>query len=216
MAKTKREKTLMRARRRKRGSKRDIEARQEQVQGVIHNAPLQTIEEVREVVRAARARHMATQASEMMDEPMLGDEAGRAIFIGSADEHEATRLYDTFKAIDASDDAFSRRVLNRSRFANVSKLELMPERLETRPDDRIDIRTEDEKSADAKRAWLWWCAMFDALHPPLHAALHMGLRQRVKLHQGQALTLAGRLFVQALRQVDTTYRSGLDARRKVR
>ena len=215
MAKTKREKTLMRARRRKRGSKRAIEAQQDRIQSA-HNPPMQTREEVREVVRAARARHLATQASEMMDEPMLGDEAGRAIFIGSADEHEATRLYDTFKAIDASDDAFSRRVLNRSRFANVSKLELMPERLETRPDDRIDIRTEDEKSADAKRAWLGWCAMFDALHPPLHAALHMGLRQRVKLHQGQALTLAGRLFVQALRQVDTTYRAGVDARRKVR
>ena len=192
MAKTKREKTLMRARRRKRGSKRAIEAQQERIQSA-HNPQMQTREEVREVVRAARARHLVMQASEMMDEPMLGDEAGRAIFIGSVDEHEATRLYDTFKAIDASDDAFSRRVLNRSRFANVSKLELMPERLETRPDDRIDIRTEDEKAADAKRAWLGWCAMFDALHPPLHAALHMGLRQRVKLHQGQALTLAGRL-----------------------
>lgn len=215
MAKTKREKTLMRARRRKRGSKRAIEAQQERIQSA-HNPPMQTREEVREVVRAARARHLSMQASEMMDEPMLGDEAGRAIFIGSVDEHEATRLYDTFKAIDASDDAFSRRVLNRSRFANMSKLELMPERLETRPDDRIDIRTEDEKAADAKRAWLGWCAMFDALHPPLHAALHMGLRQRVKLHQGQALTLAGRLFVQALRQVDATYRAGVDTCRKMR
>lgn len=215
MAKTKREKTLMRARRRKRGSKRAIEAQQDRIQSA-HNPPMQTREEVREVVRAARARHLVMQASAMMDEPMLGDEAGRAIFIGATDEHEATRLYDTFKAIDASDDAFSRRVLNRSRFANMSRLELMPERLETRPDDRIDIRTEDEKAADAKRAWLGWCAMFDALHPPLHAALHMGLRQRVKLHQGQALTLAGRLFVQALRQVDGTYRAGVDTRRKMR
>ena len=215
MAKTKREKTLMRARRRKRGSKRDIEAQQERIQSA-HNLSMPTHEEVREVVRAARARHMAMQSSTAMDEPMMGEEAGRAITIGAADEHEADQLWETFKLIDASDEAFSRRVLNRSRFANVSKLELMPERLETRPDDRIDIRTEDEKSADAKRAWLGWCAMFDALHPPLHAALHMGLRQRVKLHQGQALTLAGRLFVQALRQVDTTYRSGLDARRKVR
>lgn len=213
MAKTKREKTLMRARRRKRGSKRAIEAQQDRIQSA-HNPTMQTREEVREVVRAARARHLAMQASAIMDEPMLGDEAGRAIFIGSADEHEATRLWDTFKAIDASDDAFSRRVLNRPRFANVSKLELMPERMETRPDDRIDIRTEDEKAADAKRSWVGWCALFDILHPPLHAALHMGLRQRVKLHQGQALTLAGRLFVQALRQVDTTYRAGVDARRK--
>lgn len=213
MAKTKREKTLMRARRRKRTARGMYDEYRSEV---THNVAMPSQEEVREVVRAARARHLAMQASAMMDEPMLGDEAGRAIFIGSADEHEATRLYDTFKAIDASDDAFSRRVLNRSRFANVSKLELMPERMETRPDDRIDIRTEDEKAADAKRSWVGWCTLFDALHPPLHAALHMGLRQRVKLHQGQALTLAGRLFVQALRQVDATYRAGIDARRKVR
>ena len=211
MAKTKREKTLMRARRRKRTARGMYDEYRSEV---THNVAMPSQEEVREVVRAARARHLAMQASAMMDEPMLGDEAGRAIFIGSADEHKATRLYDTFKAIDASDDAFSRRVLNRSRFANVSKLELMPERMETRPDDRIDIRTEDEKAADAKRSWVGWCTLFDALHPPLHAALHMGLRQRVKLHQGQALTLAGRLFVQALRQVDTTYREGVDARRK--
>lgn len=213
MAKTKREKTLMRARRRKRTARAMYDEYRSEV---IHNVAMPSQEEVREVVRAARARHLAMQASDMMDEPMLGDEAGRAIFIGSVDEHEASRLWDTFKAIDASDDAFSRRVLGRSRFPNVARMELMPECLETRPDDRIDIRTEDEKAADAKRAWLGWCAMFDALHPPLHAALHMGLRQRVKLHQGQALTLAGRLFVQALRQVDTTYRAGVDARRKVR
>ena len=213
MAKTKREKTLMRARRRKRTARGMYDEYRSEV---THNVAMPSQEEVREVVRAARARHLEMQASAMMDEPMLGDEAGRAIFIGSADEHEATRLYDTFKAIDASDDAFSRRVLNRSRFANVSKLELMPELMETRPDDRIDIRTEDEKAADAKRSWVGWCTLFDALHPPLHAALHMGLRQRVKLHQGQALTLAGRLFVQALRQVDATYRAGVDARRKVR
>ena len=213
MAKTKREKTLMRARRRKRTARGMYDEYRSEV---THNVAMPSQEEVREVVRAARARHLAMQASAMMDEPMLGDEAGRAIFIGSADEHEATRLYDTFKAIDASDDAFSRRVLNRSRFANVSKLELMPERMETRPDDRIDIRTEDEKAADAKRSWVGWCTLFDALHPPLHAALHMGLRQRVKLHQGQALTRAGWLFVQALRQVDATYRAGVDARRKVR
>lgn len=214
MATTKREKTMRRARRRKAKSKRSIEARQEQVQGVIHNVPLQTIEEVREVVRAARARHMAMQSSTAMDEPMMGEEAGRAITIGAADEHEADQLWETFKLIDASDEAFSRRVLGKQRFPNVARMEMLPERMETRPDDRIDVRTADEKAADAKRSWAGWCELLGSLHMPLHAAMHMALRQRVKLHQGQTLTLAGRLFVQALRQVDTTYRAGVDARRK--
>lgn len=215
MAKTKREKTLMRARRRKCGSKRAIEAQHDRIQSA-HNPPMQTREEVREVVRVARARHMAMQVSAAMDEPMMGEEAGRAISIGSVDEHEASRLWDTFKAIDASDDAFSRRVLGRSRFPNVARMELLPERMETRPDDRIDIRTTDEKAADAKRAWSGWLATFDGLRDPLRAALHMALRQRVKLHDGRILTLAGRLFVDAMRQVDDVYRSGLDARRRVR
>lgn len=52
---------MRRARRRKAKSKRSIEARQEQVQGVIHNVPLQTVEEMREVVRAARAHHIVAR-----------------------------------------------------------------------------------------------------------------------------------------------------------
>ena len=212
MAKTKREQTMRRARRRKAKSKRSIEARQEQVQGVIHNAPLQTIEEVREVVRAARARHMQMQSSAAMDEPMMGEEAGRAITIGAANEHEANQLWETFKLIDASDEAFSRRVLGKPRFPAVAKMEMLPERMETRPDDRIDVRTADQKAADAKRSWAGWCELLGSLHMPLHAAMHMALRQRVKLHQGRQLTRTGSLFVDAMRQVNAVYRKGLDRR----
>ena len=209
MAKTKREKTLMRARRRKRTARAMYDEYRSEV---IHNVPLQTIEEVREVVRAARARHMAMQASAAMDEPMMGEEAGRAITIGAADEHEADQLWETFKLIDASDEAFSRRVLGKQRFPNVARMEMLPERMETRPDDRIDVRTADEKAADAKRSWAGWCELLGSLHMPLHAAMHMALRQRVKLHQGRQLTRAGSLFVDAIRQVNAVYRKGLDRR----
>lgn len=209
MAKTKREKTLMRARRRKRTARAMYDEYRSEV---IHNVPLQPIEEVREVVRAARARHMAMQASAAMDEPMMGEEAGRAITIGAANEHEANQLWETFKLIDASDEAFSRRVLGKQRFPNVARMEMMPERMETRPDDRIDVRTADEKAADAKRSWASWCELLGSLHMPLHAAMHMALRQRVKLHQGRQLTRAGSLFVDAIRQVNAVYRKGLDRR----
>ena len=213
MAKTKREKTLMRARRRKRTARAMYDEYRSEV---VHNVDMPKLEEVREVVRAARARHMAMQASAAMDEPMMGEEAGRAITIGAADEHEADQLWETFKLIDASDEAFSRRVLGKQRFPNVARMEMLPERMETRPDDRIDVRTADEKAADAKRSWASWCELLGSLHMPLHAAMHMALRQRVKLHQGRQLTRAGSLFVDAIRQVDVAYRSGLDARRKVR
>ena len=52
---------MRRARRKKRATARALydEYRSE----VVHNAPMPTLEEVREVVRAARARHMQMQAS---------------------------------------------------------------------------------------------------------------------------------------------------------
>ena len=212
MAKTKREKTLMRARRRKRTARAMYDEYRSEV---VHNVDMPKLEEVREVVRAARARHMEMQASAAMDEPMMGEEAGRALSIGAVNEHEAGQLWETFKLIDASDDAFCRRVLNRPRFANVARLELLPDRMETRPDDRIDVRTADEKAADAKRSWASWCELLGSLHMPLHAAMHMALRQRVKLHQGRQLTRTGSLFVDAMRQVNAVYRKGLD-RRSVR
>ena len=95
MATTKREKTMRRARRKKRATARALydEYRSE----VVHNVPMPTLEEVREVVRASRARHMAMQSSAAMDEPMMGEEAGRAITIGAANEHEANQLWETFK-----------------------------------------------------------------------------------------------------------------------
>ena len=210
MATTKREKTMRRARRKKRATARALydEYRSE----VVHNVPMPTLGEVRQVVREARARHMAMQASPAMDEPMMGEEAGRAITIGAANEHEADQLWETFKLIDASDEAFSRRVLGKQRFPNVAKMEMLPERMETRPDDRIDVRTADEKAADAKRSWTGWCELLGSLHMPLHAAMHMALRQRVKLHQGRQLTRTGSLFVDAMRQVNAVYRKGLDRR----
>lgn len=176
---------------------------------VTHNRPMPTREEVREVVRDARARHLAMQASDIMDAPMLGEQAGRAICIGATDEAEAERLWETFKIMDAAAETYARRILGRSRFPAVAKMEYLPERFETRADDRIDIRTPEEKDASAKKEWLRWCDLSANLQPPLHAALHMSLRHKVQLHQGRGLTGAGRLFLAAIRHIDSLYR-GVD------
>lgn len=176
---------------------------------VTHNRPMPTREEVREVVREARARHLEMQASDIMDAPMLGEQAGRAICIGATDEAEAERLWETFKIMDAAAETYARRILGRSRFPAVAKMEYLPERFETRADDRIDIRTPEEKDIRAKKEWLQWCDLSSNLQPPLHAALHMSLRHKVQLHQGRGLTGAGRLFLAAIRRIDSLYR-GVD------
>ena len=174
-----------------------------------HNRPMPTREEVREVVREARARHLSMQPSDIMDAPMLGEQAGRAICIGATDEAEAERLWETFKIMDAAAETYARRILGRSRFPAVAKMEYLPERFETRADDRIGIRTPEEKDARAKKEWLRWCDLSSNLQPPLHAALHMSLRQKIQLHQGRGLTGAGRLFLAAIRRIDSLYR-GVD------
>ena len=176
---------------------------------VTHNRPMPTREEVRGVVREARARHLEMQASDIMDAPMLGEQAGRAICIGAVDEAEAERLWETFKIMDAAAETYARRILGRTRFPTIAKMEYLPERFETRADDRIDPRTPEERDAAAKREWLRWCDLSSRLQPPLHAALYMSLRQKVQLHQGRSLTGAGRLFLAAIRRVDALYR-GVD------
>lgn len=167
---------------------------------VPHNRPMPAREEVREVVRNARARHLAMQASNIMDAPMLGEQAGRAICIGAVDEAEAERLWETFKIMDAAAETYTRRILGRPRFPAVAKMEYLPE--------RFDPRTPEERDAAAKREWLRWCDLSAALLSSLHAALHMSLRQKVQLHQGRGLTGAGRLFLAAIRRVDALYRGG--------
>lgn len=162
-----------------------------------------TTDDARDTVLRARCRQMGIRATEAnllaMGADMMGDPAGKAISIGARSTTEASALWGTFREVDAADDRHMRRIIGKPRFANVSRLEMLPDRFETRPDDRVDVRTDDEKDRAAKSAWAGWVRRFDGLLMTERNALQDGLRLRVPLTERGKLTLAGERFVRAVR-----------------
>lgn len=161
-----------------------------------------------ETVMQARARRLGTTASlDLVTNDMLGDPCGEAIHLGVKPAVEARRVWDVFKRMDAADDAFCRRILGKRRFPAVSKMEFMPERLETGPNEPLDVRTEDEKIAAARDAQRSWQGLFDRLYQWQRLAIESAARGRETLHQSGALTAAGRSFVAAMQRLTDIERS---------
>ena len=90
--------------------------------------------------------------------PMLSDDAGRAIWLetgrGNPTREQAplwsllcdiTRSYATYCAS-----------IGKSPHAKCGKIEFLPERFEVRADDRPDLRSREEKDIAAARSWRSW------------------------------------------------------------
>lgn len=179
------------------GGKRELFGTMEAIEEMTTNRPK---DNPLDTVRKARARHLSCTASDEVLAPMLGDPCGQAISIGAENKQEAANLWQVFSDLDAADDAFHRRILGKPRFPAVSKMEFMPERLETGPNEPpIDIRTEDERIAAARDAWAHWRADLDKLYPWQRMAVTRGMRQMEAMHIRGALTAAGRSFVSGIR-----------------
>lgn len=151
-----------------------------------------------ETVMQARARRLGKKPSRDLLDDMLGDPCGEAIHLGVKPAVEARRVWDVFKRMDAADDAFCRRIIGKRRFPAVSKMEFMPERLETGPNEPLDVRTEDEKIAAARDAHRNWTALFDKLYPWQRMAIESAASGREVLQRHGSLTAAGRSFVAAM------------------
>ena len=186
----------------KKHGKRDYERMQETINAPMHEPYV----DPRQVVKEARARIMRLDPTDAMLTEMLVSEPGQAIYAGAKNLDEAKKLWAVFCAFDAVDDAYSRRVIGRPRFANVSRLEMMPERFETRADDRPDTRTEDEKVRDAKNAKARWEAYMADIGPYFRHCVIAASRQthEMFLIEGK-LTLAGDYFVRAMRTLRECY-----------
>lgn len=156
-----------------------------------------------ETVMKARARRIGVKPSQdLVSNDMLGDPCGEAIHLGVKSATDARLVWDVFKRMDAADDAFCRRILGKRRFPAVSKMEFMPERLETGPNDLgPDPRTEDEKIAAAHDAHRNWSGLFDRLYPWQRHAIEAAARGRETLQKHGALTVAGRSFVAAMKRL---------------
>lgn len=188
-------------RRKRKGTKRDHEA----VMEVVHATPAKPVEDPRIVVLSARCRQMGkedTRANRsMLSWPILGDPAGLAISIASRDDDEAGKLWAVFCAYDAAHAAYHRRIIGKPRSPNVSRMEFLPERFETREDDSIDSRTEDEKDRDAVNGMDRWSRMVATMPKRERIALRVGVWLLADLTRGTRCTTAGLRFVHALRDL---------------
>ena len=182
--------------------KKKLHPEERRIAAEVAAMPRETAEDPRKVVIAARARFMGVDPSDDMLAAMLCEPAGRAIHLGAKDSDEAKRLWSIFTRIDGADETYHRLIIGKPRFPAVSRLEMMPERFETRADDRPDLRTEDEKVRDTKIAWSRWQALLWRL-----GQYHTYTIQNAMRHSGPVMVLGGKLttagqaFVAALRSL---------------
>ena len=94
-----------------------------------------------------------------------------------------------------------RHVVCKPRFPNVSKMEFLPERLEARPDDRPDLRTDDEKVRDARNSRRERQEHMKELRTWERMAINRAVRRMDDLHIGGDLTKRGIMFLAAIRSL---------------
>lgn len=132
-------------------------------------------------------------------DPMTAEEAGVAIKLGAESKAEARHLWQVYTSYDGVDDRYCKFVIGKQRFEAVSKLEFLPERLETRPDDRPDLRTEEEKIRDARNNWHIWQGFMGELERWERTAINRSVRREDELVKDGELTVHGKALVRALR-----------------
>lgn len=180
---------------------KSIYKRFEDLQRAIDEADAQAEkqEDPREVVKAARARMMGKKPSELMLLAMLYHPAGMAIYLSG--EKDARVLWHAFDMFDMCEQGYFRRVIGRPRFAATSRMEFMPERLETRADDSPDPRTEEQKIAYTTKAWMQWQGLLGQLPGFQRSAIIRASWQMDELHKGGSLTVHGKSFIAAIRSL---------------
>jgi len=154
---------------------------------------------IQKIVFAARARQAGKKPKDLteMDREAYGEAAGVAILaIHGGDT--AKRLWDAYRGFTAAEATYAKYYLGLRLHAATAKLEMMPERLETRPDDKPDLRTEEERSRDAANAWMRWQGFI--MHLPCYqqAAIYDVSYGRVEPMSEGRITDHGRRFVWAM------------------
>lgn len=163
------------------------------------------------VVLEARARHvgvrpraetLAAMRSEMLSEP-----AGQAIWLatgcgqpnaGTGRLDAAQRLWRVYARLTAAEYAYQARILGRTAYPKCARIEAMPERFETRADDRPDLRREEERDKDTVNNWMRWQGHIGQLPGDMQTAIWDIVRQRREPVQDAHITMAGDRFVRAV------------------
>jgi hypothetical protein len=154
--------------------------------------------ETQAVALTARARHMGKPASDAreMDLERLSDGAGMALSL-ICDPGTAESLWRHYASLTAAEARYHRSI-GKSIHAKTAKIEMMQERFETRPDDQIDLRTQEERDRDAVHQWMRWQGALARIAPHHRTAIFDAYRYHVDLVDAGEVLPAGRRFVRAM------------------
>lgn len=167
-------------------------------------------EDPRATVFQARCRRAGKKPTEeaMKDAASVDHEhpALRCITLGAGigmnahrREAEITRLRDGFDAFDKAQERFYTIVLGMKRFANVAKIEFLPEAFETRDDHTPDLRSHEERVAAAKKAYRYWIKRYEGLGSHERVLIDQGLQRYDGYVRDGRVTTSGQAFIAALR-----------------
>ena len=159
-------------------------------------------EDARLTALNARCRHNGMAETDdnrrTVSHPAYEGHATRVLMKAGRDSE---RLLDLWSRIDAAHAAYFLHVLNRPRFPNVGRMEILPEPFEARPDDRPDLRTPEEKASHAKAAWSRWRNMFRTMTGHERVMIDDGIYGVREFVRDGRTTTSGLAFVAALRVV---------------
>ena len=95
--------------------------------------------------------------------------------------------------------AYARHVLDSPRSGGVWLPAVTPEVVETRPDDKPDLRSQDEKSRDAANAWAYWATLAARLRPVHRTAITAALyTPSTLIRDGGGISRSGSIFAEAM------------------
>lgn len=153
-------------------------------------------------VLEARARQMAQAGKKPQDmkQAMFSEDEGRVL--GMIYSHsDAKRMWGHYVALTTSETRYHRS-LGKSLHPKGAKLEMMQERFETRADDVVDLRTEEERDRDAARSWDKWLGVIRQIGIGHASAIQSASRSFATLTLDGAPTSAGLRFAGAMRALD--------------
>ena len=155
-------------------------------------------------VLQARARHTGVKGRENLIDTALGTPIGCCIAHLTRGDDRAT-LIDTWGAISASRRNYKLRYIGHSGEPQGAALEMIPDAMQTDPSMRVDIRSTEERAAQAKASWQSWETKINALPLPtmkwaIRGALD-GFAGEGTLWRDQGATPLGRVAVEALRRL---------------
>lgn len=167
-------------------------------------------EDPRATVFQARCRQAGRKPTEdaMKDAASVDHEhpALRCITLGAGigmnahrRETEITRMRDGFIAFDKAQERFYTIVLGMKRFANVAKIEFLPEAFETRDDHTPDLRSHEERVAAAKKTYRYWIRRYEGLCSHERVLIDQGLQRYDGYVRDGRVTTSGQAFIAALR-----------------